>query len=536
MPLHPNERCCYKVHAYVRDMKDVFGVKFLLLLAFVQCFVNGVVFMGVNDSLFPFFKYLKVAPSQVQILGALSMTPWALKPILGALSDTIALGRYHKRYWMLLACVVGLIATIVLSTGVREVGVLVAMFFLVNFQIAFTDLLTEAKYAELMARDQKTGSNVVTLKIGLQQLGFIAAICFVGPLSDTQQFSTIYIICITFAASPLILILFGFMPETPLYGVNPVVHLDKEKLRLNKGMFLFVLMVGICGPLFSLWTALDLLQNEVLTRSLGVGASVLLLGLGVLGGYLVFPRGVAHVITYQVVTSLLSVRVGTALDFFYTADAACLPDGPHFSYAYYITFTGTLSVVVGLVSTFLYQVLFSAWRFRNVILLTTALGGLAGAFDLAMVLRWNVALGISDKAFYVIGEAILEKAIGTLLWIPTSTLIAKVCPPGLQAATYAYLAGMSNFAGSASSLAGAALIDLSGLQMQQAPCNWDALWILVLVGHVICRIVVGIPSAFLLPNIKQDEAIETATTTIDDISLQDIPMQDLLESDSEMDL
>lgn len=555
MPLHRSERCCYpfkrgwhKVKAYVELMLGAFGWKFLLVFAFFQCFVNGILYMAINDTLFPLFKHLGVEPSQVQILSTLSMAPWSMKPLLGVLSDTVSLGRYHKRYWMVLACCVGVVASVVLSTGVREVAVLVAMFFLANFQIAFTDLLIEAKYAELMNKHPETGSNIVTLKTGLQQMGFVVALLFVGPLSDERAFTAIYIIGVCFAASPILLLLFGFLPEEPIrvfrHACSRILSLDTSKVRRHGRLLLVVLGVGLCAPIMSLWVALNPLENVLLGRGLGIGASVVVLAVGVIGGYLSLPRTVANVVLYQVLTSLLSVRVGTALDFFYTAGEECLPGGPHFSYAYYISFTGTLSVIIGLISVVLYQILFSGWRFRNVILLTTALSGLAGVFDLAMVLRWNVALGIPDKAFYIIGESILERVVGMLLWIPSSTIIGKVCPDGMQAVTYAYLAGMSNFARGASSLAGAAIIDIAGLKMQplvnatntslpssssspEGFCNWESLWLLVLLGHVVFRLAVGLPSAFLIPNTLQSDPIEVEE---EEESAEEVPLTILSDS------
>ncbi len=509
MPLHARERCCWRLRTYKRLMVEAYTWKFLILLAVVQCFINGIVYMAINDTIFPLFKYLGVEGAHLQLLSTFAMAPWSLKPILGILSDTITLGRYHKRYWMVFACICGFTGCVVLSTGVLEIASLVAMFFLVNFQVSFCDLLIEGQFAEIMTLYPATSSNIVTLKTICQQFGYIIALSFVGPLADTKQFTPIYIIALCFSVTPVLLLLVGFMPEKRIYHAKRFVDIHMQKIRDNKRLVVITIAIGLCGPLASLWIVLNPIPtNPELNRGLGMGLTLVVIIVGVLGAYYTFPRVVAHVVLYQVITSLGTVPVGTALDFFYTANAECLPGGPAFPYAYYITLTGTLSIFVGFLAAFLYQGVFSGWRFRNIILLTTALKALAGLFDLAMVRRWNIDLGIPDKVFYIVGEAILEKAITVLLWIPSSTIIGKVCTPGMEATTYAYLAGMSNLASTLASLLGASAIDWAGLQMQTSPCTWDNLWVLVLVGHIICHLVVGLPSAFLIPNTYQNESLD----------------------------
>lgn len=562
MPLHNGcERCAWYFHqkketllGYARDMRNAFTSKFIGLMFLTQCFLNGIVFMTVIDSMFPLFKSLGLEPSRLQILVTLAMAPWSLKPLMGIVSDSIALGRYHKRYWMLCSCAVGVIGSSILVTGTRNVPLLVMMFFCLNYQISNCDLLVEGKYAEMMNAAPSTGSNIVTLKSGMQQLGFIVAVTYVGPLADQNHFTVMYVICLCFCVTPVIPLLLGWLPEekVPVYTtLQRLFKVNTEKLRTKWKMITFVAIIGLCGPCVSLWMAFSPLPDTQMSRIIGLSMGALVLIVGIVGGYCAFPRQIGHVVLYQIITSLTQVNVGTALDFFYTASEECLPNGPHFSYTYYIMLTGILGTCVGFVSVFIYQLVFSKWKFRNALLLTTILSGVAGLFDVAMVLRWNVALGISDKAFYIVGEAILEKAIGMLLWIPASTIIGKVCPEGMEAATYAYLAGMSNFARTVSSLSGAMAIDWAGLRMNPPlptlgnnitridddyyVCNWDNLWILVLAGHVVAPTIGGCLASFLIPNVYQTEDITPKKSTqihqLEDYLLDEITTTEDNEAD-----
>lgn len=487
-------------------MIDAFSLKFLAFMLVVQCFLNGIIYMTINGSTFPLFKSLSIDPAQLQILSTLVMAPWSLKPLMGMLSDVIAIGRYHKRYWLIGASFVGVIGAAFLSTGTTVIALIVMMMFCLHYEVSNCDLLVEGKYAELMRKNPSTGSNIVTLKSGFQQVGFIIAMGFVGPLADAQRFTTMFIICLCFAATPIIPLVLGWLPEKkiPSKPKCSLIIIDTRKVRDSWRMLLFVAIIGLTGPTVSL-----IMAFTHLNRWIGMSIALTVIIVGIIGGYCAFPRVIAHVALYQVLTSLSRINVSTALDFFYTAAPICLPNGPHFSYKYYITFTGILGTCVSLLSVFVYQLIFSKWRFRTVLVFTTILASFAGIFDLAMVLRWNIYLGIPDKYFYVVGEAILENALDMMYWIPSSAIIAKVCPPGLEAATYAFLAGMSNFARTVSSLSGALAINALNLKMSGSVCDWSGLWILILVGHILSPLVFGILAAiFLIPNKKQTDTLE----------------------------
>lgn len=519
---------------YVNDMVDAFSLKFILFMFVVQCFLNGIVFMTINGSLFPLLKSLKVDAARLQILSTLAMAPWSLKPLMGMLSDIVALGRYHKRYWLLAASFIGVVGASFLSTGTIVIPIIVMMMFCLHYQVSNCDLLVEGKYAELMRENPHTGSNIVTLKSGFQQFGFIIAMSFVGPLADAKNFTAMFIVCLCFATTPIIPLVLGWLPEKKLPDRRKcsVIIVDKEKVRKSWKMLIFVALIGLTGPTVSL-----VLAFSTINRAIGICIALGVVLIGVIGGYLSFPRVIANVALYQVLTSLSKISVGTALDFFFTASPRCLPNGPHFSFKYYITFTGILGTCVSFISVFVYQLLFSKWRFRNVLLFTTFLACLSGIFDFILVKRWNVFWGIPDKYFYILGDAILENALQMMYWIPSSAIIAKVCPSGLEAATYAFLAGMSNFARTVASLAGALAIDWLHLRMTEhdTVCNWSNLWVLVLFGHILLPLVVGILAAiFLIPNTKQTDSLKDNphnTTTTSAINATSILLEEFTEEE-----
>jgi hypothetical protein len=114
---------------------------------------------------------------------------------------------------------------------------------------------------------------------------------------------------------------------------------------------------------------------------------------------------------------------------------------------------------------------------------------------------------LPDNWAYMIGGAVLEPVVDMLNWIPSNALISIVVEDGMEASCFAFLAGISNFARMATKLSGTIIFTLAGIETVGVGkvCNFDSLWWLVLICHVISPIVIGIPAVFLIPDMKQDE-------------------------------
>jgi hypothetical protein len=153
----------------------------------------------------------------------------------------------------------------------------------------------------------------------------------------------------------------------------------------------------------------------------------------------------------------------------------------------------------------LYQNFLSGWRFRNALIFTIVIGALAPMVDLAIVKRWNVTIGIPDKVFFLLGNAIFENLVGILQSIPFSSIYAKISPPGMESAVFAYTVGIANFCNMVSNLLGSGVIKWSGMTTVGDDCNFDALPKLIIVYSIVIPTVVGIPATFLIPNILQTE-------------------------------
>jgi hypothetical protein len=351
-------------------------------------------------------KTLGIDGSQCQTMGAIAMTPWAIKGAIGVLSDAYPFFGYHKASYIISTAVMGSIAYMCLATfRLDSPTIASALLFLANLQIATADLLCEGKYASLMQAKPQTGSAMVSLVWGCFQMGSLLAACLVGPVADHFNPQVLFWVCLPLAASIILPTARGWL------GDQRVPH---ERRGFNWALIhkhpymvtycLIMAAAALCNGIID--TVLFDNHGVQLTYALTAAA-----GLSILA-FLWLPKQLARCNFYMFVSSFLYVNVGGAQDFWFTADEVCVPGGPGFDYTYYNTYTAIVGSITGWVGIVLFQATMSGWSFRRLFWVTTVLQVVASAFDLLMIARVNRAMGISDKLFYMLGDAVIGPAVG----------------------------------------------------------------------------------------------------------------------------
>lgn len=492
--------------AYLTRLTNVLGIKFIALICITQCCLKGINFVIMSKGLLPYFStVLGIDGVRLQVYGAVGLSPWTIKPLIGIFSDLVSCVGYHKRFMMLFATLVGITGSALLISEIHIPVLMVVFVACAHFQIAVCDLLIEGKYAEVMRENPESGSDIPNFATGLQFLGVLISMLFLGPLSDLGLFRVIFAISLALAVTPVLPVLFGWLPEQPKPGA-PYVQLDTKRIRQDWKIIAVVAVTGISAPAVASITVFGI-------KWLGVMCAGIVISLCLVGVFWAMPHPlIARVALYQVLAQVSRISFSNILDFFFIADPVCLPGGPHFSYKFYITVAGIVGACAGVLTTLIYQGLFSKWTFRNVLFFTSLLSGLAGIFDYIIVKRWNLIIGIPDNIFFLIGDDVLGTVVGTLYWIPSSSIIGKVCPRNMEASTYALLAGIANFGTMIATLTGAMLAEMFGV-VTIGQCNWDNLPSLILFGHIIVMLTISLPAAFLIPNVSQDLNLLTYTET-----------------------
>ncbi|KFH10785.1 folate/biopterin transporter subfamily protein [Toxoplasma gondii VAND] len=492
------------VHSVRRDV----GLEFTLMLLSTYVGVKGFLYILATDSLLPFMKDLGYDGLVYQRTVTLAYVPWGMKGLIGLLSDALPVGGYHKRFYMLAASLSGVASLVCLLCLARETArhaawLIGLLFFCVHVQIATVDLMCEGMYSQVMVAKPRVGANLVTFVNACTTVGAFVGRIIVGPVSDRFGARPLFLVALPVALQSLLPIALNYLMEE---RVRPGCTLLTEKLRDHKKVFLmaFAVAAGASGV-------------AVLTLVGGRGTTYILPYCGVVSVLLVvlcavcLPPQLAKCNVFFFLDRILHVSISGALDFFYTASPACVPDGPHFDYTYYSTYTavaGTLATWLGLV---LFQLALSSWTYRSIFWLTSAVRILASLFDYVMTTRLNLRLGIPDKFMYLFGDAIILSVIGTLSHMPGVILTSRLCPPRIESTVYAILAGISNFGHSVSTLLGIRAIKAANITTTATDghaCNFENLPALVLIAHCVLPMA-SIPLAlFLLPSTPMDESLE----------------------------
>ncbi|KAK7196335.1 putative pteridine transporter [Novymonas esmeraldas] len=214
--------------------------------------------------------------------------------------------------------------------------------------------------------------------------------------------------------------------------------------------------------------------------------------------FLTLPLVIAKANVFTYLDFVLYVSLPGALDTFYVADEACVPGGPHFSYTFYNTIGAVIQNVAGMVGVALFTYMFSKMRYQVIMCLTVSIRVVASVFDLIMVERWNLAIGIPDHAMYICGDAVVYQVCYQLGYMPIVMLLSRVCPRGSESMVYALMAGFGNLGSSMSGTIGSLLMELAWpIDTTSRPCDYtNARW-LIITGHLAAPLLI-IPLGFLM--------------------------------------
>ncbi|KPA75014.1 putative pteridin transporter [Leptomonas pyrrhocoris] len=214
-------------------------------------------------------------------------------------------------------------------------------------------------------------------------------------------------------------------------------------------------------------------------------------------GFLCIPVTIMKANFYGWCQNLSYIIITGATDNFYMADADCLPDGPHFSQTFYNTVGAVIGNVAGLFGVYMFSRIFSKQSYRVTLVITVVIQVFASVFDIVIVERWNLYIGIPDHAMYIMGDAVIYQVCYMLNFMPLNMLISRLCPKGCESTMFAILASFSNLGCSTSSAIAAVLMETVWPICSKAPCDFSNLRWLIITGHLITPLLV-IPLVFVL--------------------------------------
>jgi len=386
--------------------------------------------------------------------------PWAIKPLWAMLSDAVPIQGYRKRWYIVLSGVMAttaLVFYLVFDLPVRG-GVMV--FFLFVASTSFCDSMTQARYTVLM--NKANSASVVSFVWGLLNLGGLLS--FMNYSIDIVPASFSHKILPLLALPMCVPFLY---PAAKNWLAEPQEPSDCESIKANYKLFTLSIITATCalgGVIVQLNTGpIEVFGVEA--RWIGcfyyLGAAATCLT----SCQLFLPKTIALPAIYMFLCRALYLNVGNQLQFYYTADANCFTNietgyGPMFSLSYYNTASGYGGTIATLGGVALFDRYIQFWKVRQAFWVTTAVNCCTAVLDVMLIERWTQRMAgrdptvegennqVFDMLFFVLGAQAIDRLVDMLDNMPSTVLIGKLCPQGMEAQVFSILAALSNFGSS----------------------------------------------------------------------------------------
>lgn len=106
---------------------------------------------------------------------------------------------------------------------------------------------------------------------------------------------------------------------------------------------------------------------------------------------------------------------------------------------------GVVAFITLMIGTALFSKFFADKETRSLLRAGILINFVGAAFGVALALRFNIMIGISDVAFVMFTNIVTETLSMGLLLLPSLILFAKITPMYIEATVYAILTGLYNF-------------------------------------------------------------------------------------------
>eukprot|EP00919_Chromeraceae_sp_WS-2016_P032993 GHVR01078008.1.p1 GENE.GHVR01078008.1~~GHVR01078008.1.p1 ORF type:complete len:637 (-),score=146.03 GHVR01078008.1:177-2087(-) len=236
---------------FLRRVVETYGWKCCVWLTSIFLLIKGLQLSLVSTIQLPYSKELHLDGVQYQTNSNIAQIPWAMKGLVGFVSDKYPLWGYSKKYYLLMAAAVGapaLLALALLPNGfmIANCWAIPVLFFLVNIQMSSMDLLCEGKYSELIRNNPNRGSDTVTFVWMLSTIGALIGTSIIGPIADTARIgeddddvttpeeeywqrgamTVVFWLCVPLVVQFVVPVLLGWMPEKKISDTHTHTPID----------------------------------------------------------------------------------------------------------------------------------------------------------------------------------------------------------------------------------------------------------------------------------------------------------------------
>lgn len=489
---------------WLRHLGIHYNWKYLGMLFFGKHLLTGIS-AGYYATATPFLlKEYGIDGPHMQVYKSIAMIPWALKPVFGLLSDTQPICGYNKAYYLMFFALLGGTGMMILGLVPKRqmaIGGVVVCLICKSSQMAWFDLLIDAKTAEKIAKVPQYGPDLISYSYCGSYVFGIVAVLTGGPIIATLGAKY----CFLFASIPALVVLFpvlaGYMDEQR--------QTAEDKRQVRQRIFgqvevpVLVFVVFCCAILLSMTTLFPTWQISAIV-SMCAGVALLLTYV------LLFSPLYAKYICYVFLVTVFDFSTQGAAFYFYTDTPQQYKDGPHFSSFFYVSVLGTIRQVCSVLGVGLYNRYLKSWRYRNLYLSISCAKAFFAVIDMLVFARVTRKIGIPDH-WCVLGLTIFEDFLFTFLLMSINVIFARLCPRGMEAIMTSFLASSYWLGANISANIGAWILESLHVQPEggaNEDAQFDNLWIAsaISIGISFTAVVVLLQ---LVPDAKQTERIET---------------------------
>ena len=488
--------------SWLLQLQAVYGLKLLLILFATQHVLKGFVMSLAISSTDFLLKEHHLTGPQLQMYKAIIGLPWALKPLVGILSDAFPLFGYRKAPYILIATVLGIGGFAAVGWGYAlSLPVVVGCLFCGNLHVSVSDLLTEAKYSEKLRQFSEHGPDLVTFVWGGVTFGSLVAVSISGYLIAEFGPARVFQVCAICSSVVIVPTLFNYLEETHMSSEEVRSH----RIRIFSNEKEVVLLSALVAGCVMAMAATGLIVKDV-TVSFGVS---LVVAIVILSAFTLLLRpDIGLVNAFYFIQTSCALAIDGATFYFFTDDEKSFKGGPNFPVFFYTTVMGLVAATFNMLGLWSYNKLTKQWRYRSLFLTTNIVLSALNMCSILIYSRVNISLGIPDKVFVLTGS-VLQSVISTWMWMPGVVLMAQLCPKGMEAAMYALLAGCHNIGGSVAQSFGGFMLERLEVNPSGKPgegASFDNLWIAALVSALfpMCSLIM-IP--YCVPNALQTETV-----------------------------
>jgi hypothetical protein len=490
---------------HLAELARNYGGSFLVYLFTIEHVMKGFVCqLCMMAEPYIYASYSVPAPEMQMYLGLVNL-PWAMKPIIGLVSDAFPVGGYSKAPYIIVTSLLGAtaFATVgILPHAATPVMMFVGCCFLMTLQIVTADILTQGKFTEKVkeSRSLTGGTDLLSfVYLGLDAASLVAVMSS-GFIIAALGAKSAYLISAVPAVLCVLPLLAGGLEEKQMS--------EDEMSEVRRG---FMQQKVVCSLVVLMFLATIALPVTIMGSGDTVVIAIVSVGVWALMFVvtsLVLNPAIAAVNAYTLVQSVLTLKIDAATFYFFTDTSDQYPEGPQFSKLFFNTCLGSVQFAAGLAGIVTYNKLSKKMTYRKWVVMANIAAAAANVCNVLLYKRVNLLLGVPDWIWAIFSNVVYF-SMERWRFMPLYTAFSYLAPEGMEATMFALLMGCHNLGTAVAANLGAWVLHALQCRPQGASHESDqfeGLW-KACAWLTVVPPIASVLLCHLLPDVRQNKSL-----------------------------